>query len=140
MSTGMDAFIGVFTDIFNPISLRRNGQSTGPSMDCFYMPSYKLSSFISGVYIIVVMGLSSLSVVFSVIVGYIHHQGLMDREVPDWLRKFSRRLNRFVLVHPRRRQGSQKDPSTTETTPDPKQSFTDSFTSLNLTFKNDTGH
>ena len=83
------------------------------------------------------MGLSSLSVVFSVIVGYIHHQGLMDREVPDWLRKFSRRLNRFVLVHPRRRQGSQKDPSTTETTPDPKQSFNDSFTSLNLTFKND---
>ena len=83
------------------------------------------------------MGLSSLSVVFSVIVGYIHHQGLMDREVPDWLRKLSRRLNRFVLVHPRRRQGSQKDPSTTETTPDPKQSFNDSFTSLNLTFKND---
>ena len=81
-----------------------------------------------------------MSVVFAVMVGYIHHQGLMDREVPDWLRRLGRRLNRFVLVHPRRRQGSQKDPSTTETTPDPKQSFNDSFTSLNLTFKNDMDH
>ena len=93
--------------------------------------------YIAGVYIIVVMGLSSLSVVFAVMVGYIHHQSLMDREVPDWLRRLGRRLNRFVLVHPRRKPGSVKDPSTTETTPDPKHSFNGSFTSLNLTFKND---
>ncbi len=105
---------------------------------CWLCLDSKSLSNISGVYIIVVMGLSSLSVVFAVVVGYIHHQGLMDREVPDWLRKLGRKINKIVLVHPRRKIGSQKgDSSTADTTPEPKQSFNGSFTSLNLTFKND---
>ncbi len=91
-----------------------------------------------------VMGLSSLSVLFAVMVGYIHHQSLMDREVPNWLRYVGGKLNRILLVHPRRKggggpAGGGKDSSTAETTPEPKQAFsyTDNFTNLNLTFKND---
>ena len=58
----------------------------------------------TGVYIIVAMGLTCVSVMFAVVVTYIYHQGSMNREVPQWLRKSAFYLNKIVrsraVLHP----------------------------------------
>lgn len=42
------------------------------------------------------MGLTCVEVTFAVIVSYIYHQGGMNRDVPDWLRKTAYYLNKLV--------------------------------------------
>ncbi len=74
--------------------------------------------------------------VFAVMVSYMHHQAILEREVPPWLRRIGRRLNTFLLVHLRKKSRSQMS-ATAETTPELKAPFTGSYSSINLTFKND---
>ena len=93
--------------------------------------------FFSGAYIICVMWLSSLSVMCSVIVCNLHHQSYSEREVPRWLRTIARILNRCVMVSPRR--PSSKAPSTSETSADLKTPLRTSYSSINLTFRGETG-
>ena len=49
------------------------------------------------------MGLSIVSILCAVVVSNLHHQSIMDRDVPNGLKAFARRLNRFIFIRPRRR-------------------------------------
>ncbi len=92
--------------------------------------------FVAGVYIIVVMGLSSVSVIFAVIVSNMHHQSFMDRDLPCWLRKVAAVLNKLIKVSPRKRLKCTV-PSKKEMAPDLKTPLRESYSSVNLTFRND---
>ena len=93
----------------------------------------------AGVYIIVVMGFASLSVVCAVGVTWMHNQGTKGRPVPSAVRKVCLFLNRWVRVRVRTNlsnNSSPNAPSTAETTPDLKTPLVQSYSSVNLTFKN----
>ena len=98
---------------------------------------------IAGVYIIVAMGLTCVSVTFAVAISYLYHQSVMGREVPNYLRKIGLYLNRILKVRPHMRGENtkpppNKKPSTTETTPDLKTPLRESFSSINFTFRSET--
>ena len=116
-----------------------------------------------GVYIIVAMGMSCISVTCAVATSYIHHQGAMNREVTPRMRKFADFLGRIVRLRrtvnstpggkhhkPTHNGGitaikatpaSSKNtsPSTSDTTctPDYKTPLRESFSSVNFSFRSD---
>lgn len=83
------------------------------------------------------MGLSIVSILCAVVVSNLHHQSIMDRDVPAGLRNFARRINRWVMVSPRRRPILTSS-SNVDSTPDLKTPLRDSYSSINMTFRNET--
>ena len=84
------------------------------------------------------MGFASLSVVSAVGVSWMHNQGVKGRAVPPTLRRVCLYLNRWVHVplSANHSTPTSKVPSTAETTPDLKTPLVQTYSSVNLTFKN----
>ena len=97
-------------------------------------------SLFVGVYIIVVMGFASLSVVSAVGVSWMHNQGVKGRQVPKTLKRVCLYLNKWVhvpLATPYKSRSS-RPPSMTETTLDMKTPLVQTYSSVNLTYRNNT--
>ncbi|KAK2146877.1 hypothetical protein LSH36_581g04044 [Paralvinella palmiformis] len=90
----------------------------------FYIP-------LIGIYIIVAMALTCITVVCSVIVSHIHHQGNMGRPVPDYLKTIAHIIKTCLCLFDQKQRKKSKLSSTSsrenttsvascETTPDQK--------------------
>ncbi|ELU07179.1 hypothetical protein CAPTEDRAFT_228745 [Capitella teleta] len=97
----------------------------------FYIP-------LIGAYIIVAMGITSTSVVCSVLVSHLHYKGKMGDQVPGVLLRICNFLDRLVKVR-RHRMHNNTDSSQTSSTclTDCKTPLQDSFNSINFTFRSE---
>ena len=89
--------------------------------------------YISGVYIIVVMGLTCLAVFLAVFISHLHHQSTKNRPVPPWLRRFARRVARYVTLSKRHLAFNSEDTRASGCTlPDCTTPLNESFSNGNI--------
>ena len=76
---------------------------------------YTIHTFVVGVYLTVVMAMTSMSVVFSVFILHLHHRGGHSHRAPSWLRKLALSFMSRAMcmcLHPNRQdwdRGRDKD-------------------------------
>ena len=87
-------------------------------------------------YIITIMGMTSISVCMAVIISHIHHQSVRSRRVPKWLHGVMKKMARVVFMeyNPIHINNNFQWPSTADTSPDSKTPLRDSYSSINLSF------